>query len=60
LLLIGAVALDRAGLVLYVVAVPALLLGAFIGWTVYGRLNEQRFRQVFAALLLASGVILMF
>src|SRR5262245_25807353 len=60
LLLIGAVALDRTGLVLYVAAVPALLLGAWVGWIIYGRLNEQRFRQAFAALLLVSGVILMF
>ena len=60
LLLIGAVALDRFGLLLYVMAVPALLLGAWVGWIIYGRLNEQRFRQVFAALLLVSGMILMF
>jgi len=55
---IGAVALDRMGLVLFVVALPALLLGAVVGWTVYGRLDERRFRQAFAALLLVSGAIL--
>jgi uncharacterized membrane protein YfcA len=58
LALIGVVALDRAGVVLFVLAVPALLLGAFIGWRIYGRLDEQRFRQVLAALLVLSGVIL--
>jgi uncharacterized membrane protein YfcA len=60
LLLIGAVALDRIGLVLFVASVPALLLGAVCGWIIYGRLNERRFHQAFAALLLVSGVILMF
>src|SRR5262249_9207270 len=60
LLLIGAGALDRTGLILYVSAVAALLLGAWVGWIIYGRLNEQRFRQAFAAMLLVSGVILIF
>ena len=43
--LIGAVALDRRGLVLLLVTLPALLIGALAGWRVYGRLDEQRFRQ---------------
>ena len=55
---IGVVALDRMGLVLFVIALPAMLLGAFVGWTIYGRLDERRFRQAFAALLLLSGAIL--
>jgi uncharacterized membrane protein YfcA len=57
---IGVVALDRMGLVLLVIALPALLLGAVVGWTIYGRLDERRFRQAFAALLLVSGAILIF
>lgn len=56
---IGAVALDRMGLVLFVAALPALVLGAVVGWSIYGRLDERRFRQAFAALLLVSGAILM-
>jgi uncharacterized membrane protein YfcA len=59
ILLIGAVALDRKGLILFVAAVPALLLGGWVGWTIYGRLDERRFRQFFAVLLLLSGAILM-
>src|SRR5262249_17471167 len=55
---IGVVALDRAGVVLFVLATPALMLGAFIGWRIYGLLDEQRFRQMFAALLVVSGLIL--
>ena len=57
---IGVVALDRQGLVLFVLALPALALGAWLGWTIYGRLDERRFRQVFAALLMLSGLVLMF
>jgi hypothetical protein len=60
LALIGVVALDWAGIVLFVLALPALALGAFIGWRVYGRLDERRFRQVLAALLVVSGLILVF
>jgi uncharacterized membrane protein YfcA len=56
--LIGVVALDRAGVVLFLLALPALALGAFIGWRVYGRLDETRFRQAFAGLLVVSGLTL--
>jgi uncharacterized membrane protein YfcA len=56
--LIGVVALDRSGVVLFLLALPALMLGAFIGWRVYGRLDEARFRQAFAVLLVVSGLIL--
>lgn len=58
LALIGVVALDRRGVVMYLLALPALLLGALIGWRVYGRLDERRFRQTLAALLMASGLLL--
>jgi hypothetical protein len=60
LALIGIVALDRAGIVMFLLASPALAAGAFIGWRVYGRLDEQRFRQALAALLVVSGLILVF
>jgi uncharacterized membrane protein YfcA len=58
LLLVGVVALDWAGLVLFGIALPGLLLGAWLGWTVYGRLDDERFRRAFAGLLLISGVLL--
>jgi uncharacterized membrane protein YfcA len=45
---------------LFLLALPALMLGAFIGWRVYGRLDEIRFRQIFAVFLVASGLMLVF
>jgi uncharacterized membrane protein YfcA len=57
---LGAVALDRKGFILFALALPALALGAWLGWTIYGRLDERRFRQVFAALLMLSGLVLVF
>jgi hypothetical protein len=60
LVALGAVALDRSGLILFALALPALALGAWAGFRIYGRLDERRFRQVFAVLLLISGLVLMF
>jgi hypothetical protein len=56
---LGVVALDRQGLILFVLALPALAIGAWLGWTIYGQLDERKFRQLFAALLVLSGVMLM-
>jgi uncharacterized membrane protein YfcA len=58
LILIGAVALDRQGAVLFVIAIPAILLGSWTGWKIYGRLSERRFRHMLSALLIVSGVML--
>src|SRR6185437_1982940 len=35
---LGTVALDRKGLILFVLALPVLALGGWVGWSVYGRL----------------------
>jgi uncharacterized membrane protein YfcA len=58
LILVGRLAFDRTGLILLVTAIPFLLAGAAIGWAVYGRLDERRFRQVLGALLAISGAAL--
>jgi uncharacterized membrane protein YfcA len=50
--------LDRTGLILLAAVVPPLLLGTWIGWQLYGKLNDLRFRQALAILLIASGVTL--
>jgi uncharacterized membrane protein YfcA len=59
LLLIGVVALDRTGVVLFLIVLPATLLGGWVGWLIYGKLDERRFRQMFAGLLVLSGVLLL-
>ena len=51
-------AFDRTGLFLLIVVLPPLLLGTWIGWQLYGRLDERRFRQALAVLLIASGATL--
>lgn len=58
LALIGVVALDRRGLLLFAAMLPALVAGGLVGWTIYGKLDERRFRQALAVLLVASGVLL--
>jgi uncharacterized membrane protein YfcA len=59
LLIIATVAIDSEGLVLFVVALPAVLLGSWCGWMIYDKLDERRFRQVFAGLLVLSGLLLL-
>lgn len=49
---------DRLGLLLLVAVLPPVLLGTWIGWRIYGRLDERRFRQMMGLLLLASGATL--
>jgi uncharacterized membrane protein YfcA len=56
--LISVVAIDRAGIFLMLVALPAVVAGAFVGWRIYGKLDERRFRLTFAGLLVVSGLIL--
>jgi uncharacterized protein len=60
LALMGFVAVDRAAVVLLIAALPALAAGGWLGWIIYGRLDERRFRQLLAALLVASGAALVF
>jgi len=50
--------LDRAGLIMLVLVLPPLFFGTWIGWRLYGRLNDLRFRQALAVLLIASGATL--
>jgi uncharacterized protein len=52
------VTLDRAGLIMLIAVLPPLLLGTWIGWQLYGRLNDLHFRRVLAVLLIASGITL--
>jgi uncharacterized membrane protein YfcA len=52
------VTLDRVGLVLLLSVLPPLLIGTWIGWQLYGRLDARRFRQGLGLLLVASGATL--
>jgi len=52
------VAFDRIAVVMLLAVLPPLLLGTWIGWRLYGRLNDLRFRQALAILLIVSGATL--
>lgn len=43
---------------LFVLGLPALIVGTWLGWKSFGRLNESIFRKSVLGLLLASGVAL--
>src|SRR5215204_5707618 len=58
LALLGGIAIDQASIVMFAAIVPALLTGSWVGWLIYGRLDERRFRQALAALLALSGLVL--
>jgi hypothetical protein len=60
LIVLGAVALDRTGVMLFIAALPATLCGIWIGWMIYGRLDERLFRRLFAGLLVVSGALLIY
>jgi uncharacterized protein len=44
---------------LYLMGLPALVLGTWAGFAIYGRLNEETFRKMVLALLLVSGLLLL-
>lgn len=52
----GIISLEIARL--FVLGLPALGLGTWLGWTLYGRLDEASFRKIVLVLLLVSGVLL--
>jgi uncharacterized membrane protein YfcA len=60
LTLIGFVAFSTTDAILLLIALPPLILGAFVGWSLYGRLDEKRFKQLMAVLLIGSGATLVF
>jgi len=52
---------DRAfGLLLLALALPPLALGTWLGWRLYGRLDDKAFRRMMGAVLAASGATLLF
>ena len=43
----------------FAIGLPALLLGTWAGFALYGRVNEEMFRRILLMLLLASGLFLL-
>lgn len=43
----------------FLIALPAIALGAWIGVRLYGHFNDKRFRQCVLALLIAAGALLL-
>lgn len=64
--LMSAVGLGTAGIVdadtakLFLLGLPILLAGTWLGLKLYGRLDEAAFRKLLLALVLASGAALIF
>jgi uncharacterized protein len=52
----GIITLDTVRL--FVIGLPALVVGTALGWALYGKLDEAAFRKVVLALLLVSGAAL--
>jgi uncharacterized membrane protein YfcA len=53
----GAITADT--IKLFLIGLPALLAGSWLGLKLFGRLDEASFRKVVLVLLLASGAVLM-
>ncbi len=53
----GTIATDSV--TLFLVGLPVLLAGTWLGLKLYGRIDEASFRRIVLALLLLSGVVLM-
>jgi hypothetical protein len=45
---------------LVALGLPALIAGCWLGWKLYGRLDEAQFRKIVLILLLVSGAVLVF
>jgi uncharacterized membrane protein YfcA len=58
LALVGVASFNRGGVLLFVCALPALAAGAWLGFNIYGRLDEVWFKRVLSAMLVASGLSL--
>lgn len=52
----GTGSIDIATFRLFVWGLPALVVGTWAGWQLYGKLDEAKFRTVVLALLIISGI----
>ena len=53
---IGIIALDTVRL--FLIGLPILAIGTWLGWALYGKLDEAAFRRIVLVLLLISGATL--
>jgi uncharacterized membrane protein YfcA len=53
---VGAITVDTMRL--FLLGLPALVIGSVLGWVLYGKLDEVAFRRIVLALLLVSGATL--
>lgn len=60
ILSMGVLAFDWSAVLLALIVLPLVLTGAFVGWRIYCHLDERRFRQALALLLVISGAALVF
>ncbi len=59
LLIVGFVGIEPRSWLLIVLALPPLALGAWLGFQIYGRLDERRFKQMLSLMILGSGLLLL-
>lgn len=59
LLLVGFVGIEPRSWLLVALALPPLALGAWLGFQIYGRLDERRFKQMLSLMILGSGLLLL-
>jgi uncharacterized protein len=53
---VGIITFDTVRL--FMIGLPPLVAGSWLGWMLYGKLNEGAFRKVVLVLLLVSGATL--
>lgn len=58
LALAGSGMITRQSAMLFLAGLPALALGTWLGWLLYGKLDEDAFRKLTLGLVLASGLAL--
>lgn len=59
LALVGGLTFDRTSALLLATTLPGLLLGGWLGYRLYGHLNERQFRHLLAVMIAASGAALL-
>lgn len=59
LMLLSGLTVDATSVILLASALPALALGGWLGYRLYGRLNDVQFRQLLSLLIAASGAALL-